>query len=159
MTEFSTDGRGRFGPQTPRAPGPLHGTGPAAALQIRPVGDRSANYSHALTVIGRIEGYLDEETTALSSGLTLDLGSSNNRKSQGLVDLNCAVRVLSKIERGEELQTRLSALRERLDRNLRVVRLHLNAVKEISDVLSEAIQSAESDGTYRPMFRPGRRAS
>ena len=159
MTEFSIDGRGRFGPQTPRAPGPLHDTGPAEAPPIRPVADRSASCSHVLTVIGRIEGYLEEETTALSSGLTFDLVSSNNRKSQGLVDLNCAVRVLSKIERGEELQTRLSNLRERLDRNLRVVRMHLNAVKEISDVLSDAIQSAESDGTYRPMFRTGRRAS
>ena len=159
MTELRTNDRGRFGPQAPSAPGPQHGAGPTAAALNRPVAGRSADYSHVLTVIGRIEGHLDEETAALSSGLTFDLGSSNNRKSQGLVDLNCAVRVLSKIERGEELQKRLSALREKLDRNLRVVRLHLNAVKEISDVLSDAIQSVESDGTYRPMLRPGRRDS
>jgi hypothetical protein len=152
-TEFSSGDRGRTGVQTPRVSGSLYSDNPVAAPQSRSGTDRSANYAHILRVIRRIEGYIDEETTALSSGLEFDLVLSNNRKSQSLVDLSSAVRGLSKVEGGEELQTRLSALRESLNRNLRVVRMHLNAVKEISDVLSDAIQSADSDGTYRPSRR------
>ena len=78
--------------------------------------------------------------------------------SQGLLDLNQALRRLQKSDVNADLQLRLSAFREKLAMNLRKIRLHLDAVKEIAAMLSEAIQNAESDGTYTRNIGPYRNA-
>lgn len=110
------------------------------------------------SVIARIEGYLDEETEALSKSLKFDFKTSNDRKSQGLLDLNQALRRLQKADVNADLQLRLATFREKLAVNLRKIRLHLDAVKEIAAMLSEAIQNAESDGTYTRNIGPYRNA-
>lgn len=107
-------------------------------------------------VIRRIEDYLDEETTALDRSLDFDLKASNDRKSQGLVDLNQAMRHLRSSDIDEDLEQRLRTFRSKLAINLRKIRLHLDAVKEITAMLSDAIQSADSDGTYTRHIGPYR---
>lgn len=107
-------------------------------------------------VIRRIEGYLDEETTALDKSPDFDLKASNDRKSQGLVDLNQAMRHLRSSDIDEDLEQRLRAFRSKLAVNLRKIRLHLDAVKEITAMLSDAIRSADSDGTYTRHIGPYR---
>jgi hypothetical protein len=48
-------------------------------------------------------------------------------------------------------------LRAKLDINSAVLRLHLDAVREISSAMAEAIRAADSDGTYsRPLGGKGR---
>lgn len=107
-----------------------------------------------ISVMKRIEGYLDEETAALDQALSFDFKSSNDRKSQGLLDLNQALRQLRKSDINGDLQVRLVTFREKLAVNLRKIRLHLEAVKEIAAMLSDAIQNAESDGTYTRNIGP-----
>jgi hypothetical protein len=130
--------------------------GPA---QHRAVHDSDAARTIVIGVIRRIEGYLDEETTALDSTPNFDLRASNDRKSQGLVDLNQAMRRLKISDINEELERQLQAFRAKLAVNLHKIRLHLDAVKEITAMLSDAIQSAESDGTYTRRIGPLRSAS
>lgn len=122
----------------------------------RPSPDSTPLFANALAVIRRIEGYLDEETEAFGNPEAFDLAASNNRKSQGLMELNRAIRALAGSECEKEIRVHLAVLREKLDANLRVIRMHLSAVREISAVLSEAIQSADSDGTYTPSIRAPR---
>jgi hypothetical protein len=122
------------------------------------VHDSDAVRAVVYSVIARIEGYLDEETEALSKSLKFDFKMSNDRKSQGLLDLNQALRRLQKSDVNPDLQLRLAAFREKLAVNLRKIRLHLDAVKEIAAMLSDAIQSAESDGTYTRNIGPYRNA-
>jgi hypothetical protein len=45
---------------------------------------------------------------------------------------------------------RLAGLRAKLDANRAVLKLHLEAVREIANIMSDAIRDAESDGTYSP---------
>ncbi len=123
-----------------------------AAQPSRP--DADSARALAISVIRRIEGYLDEETTALDKFLEFDFKASNDRKSQGLVDLNQALRRLQKSDLNADLQVRLGAFRAKLAKNLHKIRLHLDAVKEIAAMLSDAIQSAESDGTYTRNIGP-----
>jgi hypothetical protein len=111
-----------------------------------------------ISVIWRIEGYLDEETAALQKLHAFDFKASNDRKSQGLVDLNQALRRLQKPDVNPELVARLEAFRSKLAANQRVIRLHLDAVKEIAALLSDAIQNAASDGTYTRSINPYRSA-
>ncbi|HML27981.1 MAG TPA: hypothetical protein PKE16_03920 [Hyphomicrobium sp.] len=130
-----------------------------ASHQPRPaLHDAEAARAVVFTILRRIEGYLEEETLALDKAPSFDLKASNDRKSQGLVDLNQAMRRLKSDDINEDLQLRLQAFRSKLDVNLRKIRLHLDAVKEITAMLSEAIQNAESDGTYTRYIGPIRSA-
>ena len=71
-------------------------------------------------------------------------------------------RVMRHLDRGSltpAVAARLSALRISLEVNQRIVKMHLEAVREVSTILADAIQEAESDGTYsvsvgRPAQRP-----
>ncbi|MBN9291967.1 MAG: hypothetical protein J0H36_12875, partial [Hyphomicrobium denitrificans] len=94
----------------------------------------------------------------LEKSLKVDVKTSNDRKSQGLLDLNQALRRLQKSDVNTDLQLRLAQFREKLLVNLRKIRLHLDAVKEIAAMLSDAIQNAESDGTYTRNIGPYRNA-
>jgi hypothetical protein len=120
--------------------------------------DPEATRAVVMTIIRRIESYLDEETTALIDPLKFDFKASSDRKSQGLLDLNQALRRLQRTDVNADLQVRLGTFREKLAGNLRKIRLHLDAVKEIVSMLSDAIQHAESDGTYTRNIGPYRNA-
>jgi hypothetical protein len=120
------------------------------------VHDPDAARALVTSVIERVEECLDEETAALDKFPNFDLKASNDRKSQGLVDLNQAMRRLTSTDINEDLQIRLQTFRKKLAINLRKIRLHLDAVREITAVLSDAIQNAESDGTYTRHIGPFR---
>ncbi len=148
-------------PQSPTGVVPRTGGAPhdgrRGGAQHRPgVHDPNAARAVVIAVIHRIEGYLDEKTAALDATPNFDLRASNDRKSQGLVDLNQAMRRLKNGDVNQELEIRLQAFRGKLAINLRKIRLHLEAVKEITAMLSDAIQSAESDGTYTRQIGPPR---
>lgn len=136
---------------------PLAGRRLASATRVPPQ-DPEAARTVVFSIIARIESVLDEETAALSKSLKFDFKSSNDRKSQGLLDLNQAMRRLQRSDINADLQMRLVTFREKLALNLRRIRLHLDAVREIAAMLSEAIQNAESDGTYTRNIGPYRNA-
>jgi hypothetical protein len=145
-------------PQTPlhraplhRAPlhrAPLHRDG--AATDLAPA-DASAAASAALErCIARLEDVVDNETAALKSRTAVDLREFNDRKSQGLLDLSRSLRLFQGAAPGKAVMARLAGLRAKLDVNQAVLKLHLDAVREIATIMSDAIRDAESDGTYSP---------
>ena len=69
-------------------------------------------------------------------------------KSRGLLDLMRVTRSVSIEDLDGESIDRLKSLRAILDENQRVITNHLVAAREISDVLAQAMESVESDGTY-----------
>jgi hypothetical protein len=142
---LGADGYSRM-PQTPaeavpsRAspiglPGRVQDTGAAAA----------ANLARA---IDRLEEVVEQETMALRSRAHVDLKEFNTRKSHGLLELTRATRPFGPGTLTEPLRTRLMALRARLDANRAALAMHLEAVREVSTIMAEAMQKAESDGTY-----------
>lgn len=100
--------------------------------------------------IARLEDVVDHETAALKSRAAVDLREFNNRKSQGLLELSRSLRLFQGAAPGKAVLARLAGLRAKLDINQAVLKLHLDAVREISTVMSDAIRDAESDGTYSP---------
>jgi hypothetical protein len=105
--------------------------------------------------IERLEEVVDQETAALRSRAGIDLADFNNRKSQGLLDLNRALRSHDGLARDKAALARLAGLRAKLDANRAVLKTHLDAVREVATVLADAIRDTESDGTYSPGFRSG----
>lgn len=99
-------------------------------------------------IIGRIEEAVDEETAAIRANSSFDLRASNARKSRCLYELNRAMKGMGQAEFIEQHREGLIRLRQKLTRNEAAVLAHLNAVTEVANLLKNAIQRAEADGTY-----------
>ncbi|MEI9899771.1 MAG: hypothetical protein WDN31_06050 [Hyphomicrobium sp.] len=96
----------------------------------------------------RIEKLLDRETEALRAHAAIDLKESNNSKSQALLELGLATRSLEGIPLDPDLIRRLKLLRTKLETNSAVLRRHLEAVREVANVVADTIQDRDWDGTY-----------
>lgn len=103
--------------------------------------------------IERLEAVVDQETAALKDRTATDLREFNNRKSQGLLELSRSLRHFQGATPSNAVLARLAGLRAKLDVNQAVLKLHLEAVREVSTVMADAIRDAESDGTYSPSVR------
>ena len=145
-----------LGPQTAAARGAM----PAAVG----VGARSydekgfAMLSLVESAIERLEEAVEQETAALNMRAGVDLREFNDRKSQGLLELTRAMRHFEGTAPEPALMTRLARLRSKLDRNSVALRMHLDAVREISAVMADAMRDAESDGTYSSSMSGNRRS-
>ena len=99
-------------------------------------------------IIGRIEEAVDEETAGIRASTGFDLKASNARKSRYLYELTRAMKGANEIEFLEQHREGLARLRQKLAKNEAAILAHLNAVKEVADLLQGAIEHAEADGTY-----------
>ena len=123
----------------------------AERMQVPPAA--SAPYGHALAIIKKLQLCLDEETAILTASGVPDLDSFNQRKGQGLMELNRALAGFGSVQRNDEVEAELGKLKIKIDENMRHLRLHISAVNEITVMLTDAIQKEESDGTYSPSIR------
>jgi hypothetical protein len=98
--------------------------------------------------VSRLEIVVDAETSLLRGNAPIKLDEFNHRKSRGLLELNRVMKTISPETLGAEGRTRLETLRGKLEGNIGVLQMHLTAVREVSTLISRAIQDAESDGTY-----------
>lgn len=103
--------------------------------------------------IQRLEEIVDQETAALRVHAVIDLKDFNDRKNHALLELTRALRHLSGGKDSQALSLRLTRLRTKLEINRGVLRMHLEAVREISTTLADAIRDADSDGTYSQAIR------
>jgi hypothetical protein len=140
-------------PSSPAKPGgpasPENGKRAGAA---RNVDEKSVNVILE-NAVRRLEETVEQETAALRSRSPIDLNEYNNRKSQGLLELDLALRMLGENQPNEDMKLALKSLRDKLDLNRDVLKTHLDAVREIAGIIADAIRNAESDGTYTFPFR------
>jgi hypothetical protein len=98
--------------------------------------------------IMRLEEVIDQETEALRSRKSVDLKGFNERKGQALLELTRLLRHVQGGAGNPQLQARMASVRAKLEVNRALLKMHLEAVREIAETLSDAIRNAESDGTY-----------
>ncbi|MDG4881742.1 hypothetical protein [Mesorhizobium sp. WSM4884] len=108
----------------------------------------SARPGNLAAIIGRIEEAVEEETAGIRSGTDYDLKASNARKSRYLYELTRALKGANEIEFLEQHREGLARLRQKLAKNEAAILAHLNAVNEVATLLKNAIQRADTDGTY-----------
>lgn len=99
-------------------------------------------------LIGRIADAVDDETAAIRTDVNFDIKASNARKSRFLYELTRALKGAGNAAPPAEYREDLERLRGRLAINEAAIRAHLNAVNEIATLMQNAIQHAETDGTY-----------
>ncbi len=98
-----------------------------------------------------VEGLLvciREETAALRSNTRYDIPGSNARKSRLLYELSRAASGLGSADFSPELGGQLKDLRADLAANAVLVKGHVSAVREISDMMINLVRRDETDGTY-----------
>ncbi len=96
----------------------------------------------------RLLQLLDRETTALRERQPVDMDDLCDRKNQALLELSRIGRRLEGDSVDVELRSMLADLHKKLDENRSVLKLHLQAVSQVANILAKAIRDAESDGTY-----------
>lgn len=133
-------------PYSAQAPSDARGPIPSA-----PVAGARAGIVPLLEVsIQRLEEIVEQETAALQTRQAINLKEFNDRKSQALLELTRSLRSLGAGGHppSPTLAARVGSLKAKLATNQAVLKIHLEAVREISTTLADAIRHAESDGTY-----------
>lgn len=102
----------------------------------------------ALAIMRRIEETIDAETTAIRNDPAFDLKASNARKSRHLYELTRALKGANEAGLASAHRDALIRLRDKLADNEATIRAHMGAVNEVADLLQDAIQRAQTDGTY-----------
>ncbi|TJW11601.1 MAG: hypothetical protein E5W82_17785 [Mesorhizobium sp.] len=120
---------------------PARTTTPEAPIPLARPGNLAA-------IIGRIEEAVEEETAAIRTDTGFDLKASNARKSRYLYELTRAMKSANEAEFLEQHREGLTRLRQKLAKNEAAILAHLSAVNEVANLLKNAIQRAEADGTY-----------
>ena len=159
MRQQSARAEDRVAPQPAAALADLVQARKPRLAPVKPAEEESGVLATLIRTIERLEETLEQETAGLRSRAPIDLKDFNNRKTHGLLELTRVMRHLDRGSLTPPVAARLSALRISLEVNQRIVKMHLEAVREVSTILADAIQEAESDGTYsvsvgRPAQRP-----
>jgi hypothetical protein len=98
--------------------------------------------------LDRLEETLDMETAALMARNLSNLEEFNRRKSQCLLEISRIVRTAEVHALDQKATKRLQDLQVKIEANQDILRLHMHAVQEVASIISNAIQTAESDSTY-----------
>ncbi|PDT89753.1 flagellar biosynthesis protein FlgN [Bradyrhizobium sp. Y36] len=101
-----------------------------------------------LAAIRRLEGIVEEETVALTTGQKIDFDDFSARKSRSMLEFVRLMRARMHLGGEVEVTEQIQRLREKLERNRSVLEMHYDAVREVAGIIVKAIKEAESDGTY-----------
>lgn len=99
-------------------------------------------------ILTRLETVLETENARIGTDPAFDVKASNAQKSRCLYELNLLFRSVGEARVPPSFQDRLRSLRTTLQTNSTRVKAHLDAVKGVTDLINEAMQAAEADGTY-----------
>ena len=101
-----------------------------------------------LVVIKRLEGIMAEEDNSIETFSEQELQRCIDRKSECLLELTRWSRMPEAGAASSSIRPALVALRTKLEANARLHRLHIDAMHEVTEAVSDAIRASESDGTY-----------
>ena len=102
--------------------------------------------------LDRLEETLDMETSALMARDLSNLDEFNRRKSQCLLEISRIVRTADIHSLDLKSTKRLQDLQVKIEANQDILKRHMHAVQEVASIISNAIQSAESDSTYSALL-------
>jgi flagellar biosynthesis/type III secretory pathway chaperone len=109
-------------------------------------------------ILDRLETVLAAETKALARGGRVDLRQFTLEKNQLLLEITRTRQGRGAPAIAGNAAGWADRLKIALSENERALKVHLDAAKQVSAIIVEAMREAESDGTYSPAwYLPGRR--
>ena len=100
------------------------------------------------SVLGRLELIIDNENNRIGKDAEFDLKVSNAHKSRCLYELSMLFRDTDPAEMAAAHIEQLHGLKKKLVLNARRVEAHLEAVRAVAEILKNAVQDQDADGTY-----------
>jgi hypothetical protein len=108
------------------------------------------------TVLDRLELIIDNENERIGTDAKFDIKASNAHKSRCLYELTILCRDTSQADFPTGFSSQMKFLKQKLLLNARKLEAHLNAVRTVTDILRNAAQESDGDGTYtQEQFRHG----
>ncbi|WP_119308966.1 hypothetical protein [Cohaesibacter haloalkalitolerans] len=123
-------------------------------LSLAPGGDNGGTGRLApiedtiLETVQRAIRVVAKETHALREERHVNLRSYSDEKSRVLLDLSRLTDAVDIKTLSTSVTNELTVLKRLLAENREILGRHLDAVREITELLSKAMLAAESDGTY-----------
>jgi flagellar biosynthesis/type III secretory pathway chaperone len=102
----------------------------------------------ARVVMDRLTKLLDEESAALENRSIDRHAGFTERKNQLLRELMLSQKNVTAAGAVQSLKSHAAAVRAALLRNQKLLKTHIEAVREVSAIIVDSIRQAESDGTY-----------
>ncbi len=99
-------------------------------------------------VLSRLEALIDAENAAIGSDPNFDLVRSNSIKSRCLYDMTMLFSGSRPVALEPEHQQQLETVRGKLQINSLRVQAHMEAVRDIAEMIKDTVAAAEADGTY-----------
>lgn len=100
------------------------------------------------TVLGRLELIIDNENQRLGTDPKFDIKTSNTHKSRCLYELTMLCRDTQVSDLPQSFISQMRYLKDKLAINARKLEAHLEAVRSVTEILRNAAQEADGDGTY-----------
>jgi hypothetical protein len=95
---------------------------------------------------------LDEENVVLQEHRVIHHAGFTDRKNQALRELMAALRFETLPGALEAVKPLVHKLSATLQDNARLLKLHITALGEVSDIIIGSLKEADSDGTYSRTF-------
>lgn len=99
-------------------------------------------------VLSRLEAVIDAENAAIGSDPNFDLVRSNSIKSRCLYDMTMLFSGSRPVTLEPEHKEHLETVRGKLNVNSLKVKAHMEAVRDIAEMIKETVAASEADGTY-----------
>jgi len=117
--------------------------------------DESMAVRNCRNLIARLQAVVDDENADLSNCTIKSHASYAELKNQLLRELMVAQGHCRTPGSRQVLESAYLAIRESIVRNERLLKMHLEALNEVSGMIMDSIRQADSDGTYaqRPLTR------
>ena len=110
--------------------------------------DMNSQEHRIIGVLSRLEAVVDAENAALGNDPEFDLARSNSIKSRCLYDMTMLFSGSRPVELEPEHKSHLETVRTKLEVNNLKVKAHMEAVRDIADMIKETVAASEADGTY-----------
>lgn len=108
----------------------------------------NSNDQRIVGVLSRLEAIVDAENAAIGSDAKFDLVRSNSIKSRCLYDMTMLFAGSRPAGLEPAHQTHLETVKAKLTVNSTKVKAHMEAVREIADMIKQTVAASEADGTY-----------
>jgi hypothetical protein len=108
-------------------------------------------------VLSRLEAVIDAENAAIGQDPDFDVSRSNSIKSRCLYEMTMLFNGIRPDDLEPEHKQHLDTVREKLKINNIKVKAHMEAVRDIAEMIKETVAAWEADGTYsEDQFRASR---
>ena len=99
-------------------------------------------------VLSRLEAVIDAENAAIGTDPDFDLNRSNTIKSRCLYDMTMLFNGIRPEDLEPAHKQQLETVRAKLKINHLKVEAHMEAVREIAEMIKQTVAAWEADGTY-----------